>query len=237
MDLSEFYSFNFDEDESPDPSEHGLRHDYMSQLFAIRMLLMRQDNSDAQLVSEIERIDEVARSSEGARNDRAVDQYVELAHDSVFQSAAHSMAAVGMLAPLLESIFNELFEQFGGKKPKGQLVRNIVAMIDDESVDLRRFMPTDLDQTLEALFLYRNKMFHYGLEWPSHQREQFAGCLEDWPEGWFSLSTTNNVPWMFYMTPEFIDHCLDMVESIFLGLCRYQRGPGRDSWKYPSDAD
>ena len=69
-----------------------------SQLFAIRMLLMRQDNSDAQLVSEIERIDEVARSSEGARNDRAVDQYVELAHDSIFQSAAHSMAAVGMLA-------------------------------------------------------------------------------------------------------------------------------------------
>ena len=209
----------------------------MSQLFAIRMLLMRQGNSDAQLETEIERMDTIARSSEGAKNERAVDRYVELAHDSIFQSAAHSMAAAGMLAPLLESIFNEFFEQFGRRKPRGHLVRNFVGMIDEETVGLREFMPADLDQTMEALFLYRNKMFHYGLEWPSQQREKFAGCLEDWPEGWFSRSTTDGVPWMFYMTPEFIDHCLDMVENIFRGLSSYHNGPGRDSWKYPCDED
>ena len=162
---------------------------------------------------------------------------LRLAHDSIFQSAAHSMAAAGMLAPLLESIFNELFEQFERKKPRGHLVRNIIAMIDDERIGLRRFMPADLDQTLEALFLYRNKMFHHGLEWPSKQREEFAGRLEEWPEGWFSRSTAASVPWIFYMTLEFINHCLDMAENIFRGLGRYQNGPGRDTWKYACDAD
>ena len=237
MDLSEVYSFNFGDDELPDPSDHGLRHDYMSQLFAIRMLLMRQSNSDVQLESEITRIENIARTSEGRANELAVDRYVELAHDSIYQSAAHSMAAAGMLAPLLESIFNELFEQFGRKKPKGQLVRHVVALIDDESVGLREYMPASLDETLDALFLYRNKMVHHGLEWPPRQRKLFARRLKDWPEAWFSCSTSDGSPWMFYMTSEFVDQCLDMVESIFRGLSRYQIGPGRDSWRYPSDAD
>lgn len=39
----------------------------------------------------------------------AVDQWVSVLHDSVYQRAAHSMAAVGMLAPLVESMFDEAF--------------------------------------------------------------------------------------------------------------------------------
>ena len=121
VDLSRYYSFNLDEDASPDPDDHGLRHDYMSQLFAIRVLLMRQRNSEAQLESEIESMDEIARSSEGTRNDLAVDRYVELLQGSIFQNAAHSMAAVGMLAPLLESIFNELSKQLGMRETEGAI--------------------------------------------------------------------------------------------------------------------
>src|SRR3989442_3103051 len=39
------------------------------------------------------------------RDTPAVDEWVDLLHDSVYQRATHSMAAVRMLAPLVESMF------------------------------------------------------------------------------------------------------------------------------------
>ena len=58
---------------------------------------------------EIVEIEAFAKRTSGLRNQRAVDEWVDHLHASVYQKAAHSMAAVGMLAPLFESILCQSF--------------------------------------------------------------------------------------------------------------------------------
>ena len=74
-------------------------------------------------------------------------------------------------------------------------------------------------------------MFHRGFEWPPRQRQAFAERLDEWPDGWFDSATSDGKPWIFYMSPEFIFHCIDTVEDVLRGLIRFQEGPGRKVWK------
>ena len=80
------------------------------------------------------------------------------------------------------------------------------------------YLPRDVRQTLEALFEYRNKMFHYGLEWPLSETKKFEKRANSWPEEWFHVSWRGTQPWIFCMSSEFIDHCLQVIEAIINGL-------------------
>ena len=217
--------------------DHGLRHDYISHINAIRGLLWRQDHADSQLEDRIERSEEVARKTSGEANELAVDHHIELLQASVYQSATHSMAAVGMLAPLAESVFRNAFQCIGEDLPRHDLARNIIEVISGESHGLAEYMPENLKPTLEALFQYRNKMFHNGLEWPPQERRAFTNNVSEWPDGWFGSATVDVEPWMFYMSPEFISHCIDTTEDVIRGFISFQRGPGREVWQYPDDVD
>ena len=84
--------------------------DYEAQLIAIKELLRRNEQADVRTSEEIQALDAFARKSTGLRNDRAVDEWLNLLHGSTYQSAANSMAAVGMLAPLIESLFYQAFQ-------------------------------------------------------------------------------------------------------------------------------
>ena len=79
--------------------------DYDAQLLAIRSLLFRQERADQELSERIGKVGKVAKQTSGIANDWAVDEWVGLVHDSCYGDAAHSMAAVGMIAPFIESIF------------------------------------------------------------------------------------------------------------------------------------
>jgi hypothetical protein len=123
-------------------------------------------------------------------------------HESVYQDAAHSMAAVGMLAPFVESLFYQAFHGIhcrfysGNIHPsndqrwqqsvsdqwdchfvwnKNRRDRNLVNGIMQlaNAVELSRHLPDDLEKVLSALFEYRNKMFHCGFEWSSEDLERF----------------------------------------------------------------
>ena len=189
-----------------------------AQLVAIRALLYRQERADQELSDKIKEADEVARLTKGRANEHAVDAWVELAEMSCYQDAAHSMAAVGMIAPLIESTFRAAFRLIGNELPRENLVRNIVKHV--EEVGMKEYMPTDLGPTLSALFAYRNKMFHGGLEWSSQELKRFERLLDGsrWPRDWFSRATSDDEPWMFYMTSAFVDHCLDMAERVIRGI-------------------
>ncbi len=52
---------------------------------------------DKELDREIKKIEEFAKNTKGRKNEYAVDEWVDRLHSSVYQSAAHSMSAVGML--------------------------------------------------------------------------------------------------------------------------------------------
>ena len=174
INYSDFEDMVLDGQDPLESYDHGLRHDYISHLNAVRDLLWRQEHADSQLEDRIERSGEIARKTSGEANEFAVGHHIELLQASVFQSAAHSMAAVGMLAPLAESIFRNAFQCIGEELPRSDLARNIIEVISSQIHGLAGHMPMDLKPTLEALFQYRNKMFHNGLEWTPRERRAFA---------------------------------------------------------------
>lgn len=90
---------------------------YDAQLVAIHDLLHRQERADQELSDRIRKADEVVRRTRDRANYHAVDFWVELAQMSCDQDAAHSMAAVGMLAPLIESAFHAAFRFIGNELP------------------------------------------------------------------------------------------------------------------------
>jgi hypothetical protein len=79
---------------------------YIAQISAARDLLHRQKQADESLQGEMTKITEFIKKTGSTR---AIDEYGEHFYAQVYQDAAHSMAAVGMLAPLMESMFDQSF--------------------------------------------------------------------------------------------------------------------------------
>jgi hypothetical protein len=228
--------------------------DYEAQLIAISALLRRNDQADAETERQIKEVDDYARRTSGWRNQRAVDEWVDLLHGSTYQGAAHSMAALGMLAPFYESMFFQAFqgirqEYFGmdvvpightrsgitkadefwdchlfynakiGKKER-KLVSGIEQLAD--AAGLKAHLPPALHNMLEALFSYRNKMFHGGFEWPLKECANFTKRIEDegWQD-WFSLASHGDDPFIVYLTETFINHCLSLVHELLNAFGAY----------------
>lgn len=223
--------------------------DFDAQLAAIRGLLRLHDEADQALRGRITEIEAYAARTSGLRNEAAVAQWTDRLHHSVYQDAAQSMAAAGMLAPLIESIFYQAFQGIRTRlaatsSPPGNHARwqqpaedqwdchfvwksgrrstNLVDGILQlaEAVSLARHFPEDLRATLDALFAYRNKMFHCGFEWPLPERRAFQKRINDsgWPQTWFALATSGGEPWVFYLTRDFIDYCLEIVGRVIEGI-------------------
>jgi len=171
----------------------------------------------------------------------------ELLQESVYQDAAHSMAAIGMIAPLFEAILCAYFQSVGSRRvhvagvravasdhiywdchlvlENGHVRKDIVKgarqLADD--VGLTAYLPTDFFVTLAAVFAYRNKMVHNGLEWTPRERKRFAQTIQEstWSAEWFVRASISGKPWIFYMSDEFIGHCINTAEAL-LDACGNQ---------------
>lgn len=182
--------------------------DLDAQFVAIRGMLARNKEADVALEAEIRAIAETARTAEGGGAWGLDDLWVERLQESVYQDAAHSMAACGMLAPLLESVLTRMFQSIGAETewPTASEVRRTRAggeadgfwnpqiYYDDKSerkndlisgiiqlakeTGLVAELPNDFALVVKALFSYRNRMFHNGFEWPVAQRESFDRMIE-----------------------------------------------------------
>ena len=170
--------------------------DYDAQFLAIRRLLCIQQRDRRELEKEIEKYQKIAEQSTGAANQYAVDEWAYSCQKACYQEAAYSMAAVGMIAPFTESVFQHAFPKhskrilYGKKFPRMSLEDKVMKLV--EEVGIEKCMPGDLKPTLSALFTYRNRMFHNGLEWPQRELKKFAKRLDkaDWPTDWFSRATS-----------------------------------------------
>jgi hypothetical protein len=185
-----------------------LDFDVDSQLIAVRGLLHRNRKADEEQAKEIKDIEEHTRHLKGLSAEWAADQWVDELHHSTYQSVAHSISAVGLLAPLIETIFHQCFLGIGnefyprshpikqhGRSTAAHAVRwdchflitakrprkNLVGGILQlaEAVELLTRLPSELAPTLSALFAYRNNMFHHGFEWPVEERQRFAKRVAD----------------------------------------------------------
>jgi hypothetical protein len=79
---------------------------------------------------------------------------------------------------------------------------------------IERQFPSEMDNTLRALFTYRNRALHNGYEWPRTAREEFFKLCEDkgWAD-WFAWSTSGGAPWIASMKDLFILQCLDVAAT------------------------
>ena len=195
------------------------RFDYYNQFCAIRALLGRHHQADEDLSDEIRKTEKLAATKAGASSHRVDDHWADLMHTASFQDAAHSMAAVGMLAPTIESFFKHTFRAMG--EPFQQRKREgfpLAVMRVSQKVGMDQYLPADLKTTLQALWKYRNAMFHNGFEWPAQEAENFRNRLTDCPPDWFLVATSDGSPWMFYMSRGFVSHCVRALEMVFVGV-------------------
>ena len=232
-------------------------HDLKAQLLAITGLLSRNQQDDEALEAKIKQLNKDARAN--ARRSamyrlQLEDEWLDSLHHSVFQDAAHSMAAVGMLAPFIESLFVSIFgalrkyeksndipllddarinaspSEFWDPHfvfdPKGRR-RGIVAGIEQLSrtTGLKEFLPCGCVKVLSALFTYRHRMFHLGFEWPVEERIKFDRRVQsgELPAKWFRKATSGDEPWIFYMSEDFILHCLNTIDEVLDGVGAYMK--------------
>lgn len=224
--------------------------DLDGQVRAIRQLIERNRAIEAELIKKYRRIADDPNTS----GDQVGDHLEGLAHTSVFQDAAHSMAAVGMLAPFLETVFYQCFRGIGNKWTamqfpaggherwrsahafqwdchfviaKGGYRKDIVSGILQlaEAIGLQSQLPKDIELTLSALIAYRNKMFHCGFEWPPEERGKFQSQIDKskWPATWFMTATSGGDPWIYYMSDEFIDHCMKTIDNVITAFGEFAR--------------
>ena len=227
--------------------------DYESQLKAINSLLSSHRKADDIISKDINEITNYLKNYTHDHGD-FYNQYLhdergERIHSSIYQSAAHSMSAIGMLAPFIESIFYQAFygirESFYKERElsithprwdhgdndkwdchyvwskntrRKDIVKGIIQL--SEATGLLKHLPEDLEIMLTVLFSYRNKMFHCGFEWPIEERKKFSTRIkkEKWPANWFNFATSDNEPWVFYLSSDFITHCLKIADSIIKGI-------------------
>jgi hypothetical protein len=222
-----------------------LDFDIDAQLAAIRALLRQHLGASRTFDEEIARLEEHARRVPGVENEWAAEEWSDRVHHSAYLGAAHSMATVGMLAPLLETLFHESFKRIGaqffltslpatghlrwaasgrnlwdchfyynGAKWKKDFSIGVMQLA--EATRLSDKLPSTLEQTLSVLFSYRNSMFHNGFEWPLDERVKFGKRIrcEGWPNDWFSTATSGDEPWIFYLSEQYIEQCLEMIEQV-----------------------
>lgn len=175
--------------------------DREAQLLAIRAALARQAKANETLAADI-----TALAARAEAADHLVGLWTDELHGSVYQDTAHSAAAVGMLAPLVESLFLTIFrgiERMGidrlGEPGRGERAIRAGAEFwngklyygrsgprEDlplgirqlaEASGLAEHLPADYARVVQALFLYRNRMLHSGFEWPVTDRAKFAHAI------------------------------------------------------------
>lgn len=225
--------------------------DLDAQLLAIRGLIARNRQADEATSQAIRGLEADASSASGEHGMHLSNIWQDECHGSVYQGAANSMAAAGMLAPLLESLLTELFSTFGSEfgamapttmgvvrptasatkawdphvffdpVPKKNFTKGFEQLA--QASGMAAYLPSNAPQLLAALFGYRNRMFHLGFEWPKDERAKFELMVtqEGWPVTWFDRATSAGEPWVIYMTDTLIDACLDLINKLVEGAGEY----------------
>ena len=118
-----------------------------SQCVAIRSVLQRNQEAEDQASARIRELEADIRRHRYPPH-WADHHWVTQMHDWTFLEAAHSMAAIGLIAPLIESLFSQTVTYFKDAqiwKESRRRVGIAKAFLQiAENIDLRRHMPDDL---------------------------------------------------------------------------------------------
>jgi hypothetical protein len=123
---------------------------------------------------------------------------------------------------------------FGKKEGRVDIVSGLPQLCDASGISAH-LGRDDLDWIV-ALFSYRNRMFHGGFEWPILQRQGFFALIAE--RGWdqyFTWSTRNDEPWIYYLRDEVIDALPGRVLAILGSLGRFAKALPHEVMLDPQD--
>jgi hypothetical protein len=89
--------------------------DWDAQLEAIRAVLGQHRHSADGVNAKIKALEETARTYEGPHHDHVVDEHVDAIWRSSYSDAAITLSALGMIVPMIESVFAQTFNSLGVK--------------------------------------------------------------------------------------------------------------------------
>lgn len=227
---------------TPDPTEGLLPHyDDQWHFMAVRQLVIALRSWRDGLTARLE------ETNYTALDNPYRDYYGEDFYEQVYSETTCSQAAIGILAPMLEGVFAAEFrclslyfkgadrshhrwklakENFwdphqvsedGARKKQPDLGRGIHQLV--VALGIQNYFPNDLESVCDAIFVYRNRSLHLGLEWPEVERMKFLHLVKErgW-ERWFEYSTSDEKPWMFSMSDTFVDHAIRTAELVSNGF-------------------
>ena len=87
--------------------------DWDAQLDAIRSILAMNRSESARISANIAALGERAASYSGPYQDHVVDEHVDAIWHSSYSDAAVSLSAIGMIVPMVESVFSQSFQSLG----------------------------------------------------------------------------------------------------------------------------
>ena len=73
--------------------------------------------ADKALVESLKRLEKEAKLATGEYADHLANVFVDHCHGSIFQDAAHSMSAIGMICLFVESLFVAIFRGLRDRTP------------------------------------------------------------------------------------------------------------------------
>jgi hypothetical protein len=218
----------------------------------LKLYKEQSDRRSARLDEHMERVAEAeVDRQDWERRARAHNEAGEYFHQNFYMEAAYSMGALGMLAPFVETVFVQGFQAIGpnlqspptypphgrwlGPNKKqwdcrfvfnnGKFERDIAKGIAQIShaLGLTPKFPNDFDQRIEALFLYRNRVFHDEFEWPNRERLEFESRIKSLPIEWFDKAEKNKghgdeEVWLFYLSNDFIGDAVATIEAVLDGM-------------------
>ena len=230
----EYSDIVWDDFELPPMSLELSGANYHEQIRAVHKFLSWQDRANASQREENERAEQVVKAASGELREWLNDELIERWQSSVYEDATRSIAAAVMLAPLIESLFHRLALALGAPWESRRIPREIMKLVTYCGLSQ---IPNDLEPILRALFAYRNNMFHWGVEWPIEVRKRFDQLIRDsgWPISWFEQAIEGERPWVFYLTEEFVSHCLDLFEQLVDAVRAYIQTEGLDFGKEQSE--
>ncbi|MUZ64365.1 hypothetical protein [Agrobacterium vitis] len=237
---------------------HTLVHDidWQAQLLAVRQMISRNRQAGEAFSKAIKDDAAELEAYNGPHHYHYEDQHTDMKFEASYRDAAESMAAIGMIAPMIESTFGQALAALGNmydrKKlnpadhdrwkragnhkerwncqfyfnKKKQAKNNIFQGLPQlaAACGLDRFLSQDFMSWFEAMFVYRNFMFHGGFEWTIERRDFFEQEIEK--NSWgklFTCSTSNGRPWIFYLEDEAILAMPSMVEEMLDSLGRFTK--------------
>jgi hypothetical protein len=221
-------------------------YDFQSQLYEVKLLLDHIFTWRNELSGRMsEAWHDFSHAEEGTLECAlANSKWDSLAHGSCYRVAACSQAAVGAVAPLIENLLVVIFKQRqlrykgtpgshhrwklnlsdfwnphkvserGDLKQGDDIVRGTMQLT--AALEMKAEFPSEFESVIKALFTYRNRILHYGYEWPAEECSNFMNLAanEKWLPWLDFASYANGQLWIISIKDEFVRKCLEMVDGL-----------------------